>query len=263
MGPDLYAGLDFAWMKELLAFDHWSMMTAGPLRDGPTQSFMEAPIPNFVTLQNWAKLRLLKGLHEGDLASASLEVRHLAMLCATTGTLVGDMIRLAILGIERGFSEEHQLPNAPALTQAEAQRLRGASFAAVDFLLPGVDPATRTKALKCLPNRCTALVEALGMSASLRELVPRRAPEVAPRSAAVRRAADRAGCAIAAGAPSAAARQRGDHPVREPPAPAVRRRSAVTAAHGPGLAGRGLPPARGSWWCGLHGVATRRRSPSR
>ncbi|MFO0599774.1 MAG: hypothetical protein U0228_30985 [Myxococcaceae bacterium] len=172
MGPEAYAGLDFGWMKEALAFDHWSMMTAGPLHDQQQNSFADAPIPNFVVLQTWVKLRLLKGLHEGDLASASVEVRHLAELCGTTGSLVGDMIRVAMLGIERGFYEEHQLDTAPAMTQPEAQRLRAASFAAIEFLLPGVDAATRAKALKCLPNRCTAMVEATGLTASMRELDP-------------------------------------------------------------------------------------------
>lgn len=105
--PEIYAGLDFGWLKELLQFDHWSIATASPLRDvAEAKTAADAPLPNFVTLQSWSKLRLLKGLHERDLAQASLEVRHLADLCGSTGSLVGDMIRVAMLGIERGFFED-------------------------------------------------------------------------------------------------------------------------------------------------------------
>lgn len=173
LGPDAYAGLDFGWMKKLLQFDHWSIVTASPLRDvAETRTYADAPLPNFVTLQSWAKLRLLKGLHENDLPQASVEVRHLAQLVATTGSLVGDMIRIALLGIERGFLEEHHLTLVPAMTADEAFRLRHSNFAAKDFLLPGVDTAVREKAMKCMPNRCTALAESIGSTAMVRDLVP-------------------------------------------------------------------------------------------
>jgi hypothetical protein len=160
-------------MKELPQFDHWSIVTASPLRDvGAARTYADAPLPNFVTLQSWARLRLLKGLHENDLAQASVEVRHLAQLVGTTGSLIGDMIRISMLGIERGFLEEHQLTLAPAMTADEAFRLRHANFAAKDFLLPGVDRAVREKAMKCMPNRCTALTESIGSTAMVRDLVP-------------------------------------------------------------------------------------------
>ncbi|MBL8915857.1 MAG: hypothetical protein JNM17_34480 [Archangium sp.] len=179
MGPELYAGLDFSWMKALLQFETWSLATASPLRDvAEMTNFFEAPIPNYVTLQHWAKLRLLKGLHENDLANASLEVRHLAELIGTNGILVGDMIRIALFGIERAFYEEHGIATPPAMTQNDAMRRRHAAFAAMDFLLPGVDGATREKAMKCIPNRCSALMEGMGAAASLRGIAPGAADQL-------------------------------------------------------------------------------------
>lgn len=173
MGPEIYAGLDFSWMKALLQFETWSLATASPLRDvAEMTNFFEAPIPNYVTLQHWVKLRLLKGLHENDLATASLEVRHLAELIGTNGILVGDMIRIAMFSIERAFYEEHGIPTPPAMTQNEGMRRRHAAFAAMDFLLPGVESGVREKAMKCIPNRCSALMEGMGAAAALRGIAP-------------------------------------------------------------------------------------------
>ena len=164
---------DLGCRQALLQFDHWSIATASPLRDvAAAKTYADAPIPNFVTLQSWVKLRLLKGLHEGDLPSASAEVRHLAELCGSTGTLVGDMIRLSMLGLERGFIEEHHLSLQPALTVEQGQRLRSADFAARDFLIPGVPKDVREKALKCAPIKCTALMEALGATTMVSDIVP-------------------------------------------------------------------------------------------
>lgn len=170
-GASDYAGLDFSWMKDIQQFDHWSLAHSPTSELAADTTFFEAPIPNFIVMQNWAKLRLVKGRTEGDLQTASVEVRHLADLCGSTGTLVGEMIRVAILGIERGFIEEHHLAYAPAMSWTEAQRMRWASFAAVDFLLPGVDPAVKKKALNCIPNRCSAMNEALGMARATKDLI--------------------------------------------------------------------------------------------
>lgn len=172
-GPELYAGLDFSWMTDLLQFDHWTMLAAGPLRDDEAVSFFEAPLPNYVTLQNWVKLRLLKGVHDGELESASREVRHLAALCASTGTLVGEMIRVAIYNIERKTWEDVGQPiPQDGLTADDAFRARHASLGGTYFLYPGVPRAVREKALKCVPTRCSSLLEGIGVTASFRALVP-------------------------------------------------------------------------------------------
>jgi hypothetical protein len=178
-GPELYAGLDFSWMTEVMQFDHWSLYGAGPLRDEKETNFYEANIPNYISLQHWAKLRLLKGVHEGNLAQASVEVRHLAGLIASSGTLIGEMIRIAIYGIERKTWEDLGQPMPEALPSAdEAWRLRHSAFAGMYLLYPGVPRAVKEKALKCIPMRCAALVEAIGAAASMKQIVPGMQQEI-------------------------------------------------------------------------------------
>src|SRR5262249_61639039 len=58
--PDL-AGLDFSWMAALGQFDHWTLLGAGRLREVPVGNIFHDPIPNYVNLMQWAKLRLALG----------------------------------------------------------------------------------------------------------------------------------------------------------------------------------------------------------
>jgi hypothetical protein len=123
-------------------------------------------------LQHWVKLRLIKGKNDGDLAQASAEVRHLADLCASSGTMIGEMIRIAMLNIERGVWEASgQVPPSPLPSPDDAVRMRHAAFAGMYFLYPGVPRAVREKALACNPARCSALMEAIGVTAALRDVV--------------------------------------------------------------------------------------------
>lgn len=172
-GPDLYAGLDFGWMTELLQFDHWSLLGAGPLRDKAEVNFFEEILPNYMPLMSWSKLRLLKGVHEGNLAQASVEVRHLAELIGSTGSLVGEMVRVSIYNLERLVWEDVGRPVPEGLpSRDDGGRLRNSAFAGLYLLYPGVPRAVKEKALKCIPMRCAALIEGIGVTASLRHLVP-------------------------------------------------------------------------------------------
>ncbi len=173
MTPADYAGLDFGWMSDLLEFDTWSMSTTGPLRDLKDTNYLEAPIPNFISLQQWAKLRLVKGAREGDLARASVEVRHLADLCASTQILIGEMIRSAMYGTERTFYERRGLaPPASLPSTEDTQTYRRTTWSGMLFLMPGVPKSVREQAIACTASRCTAINEALGMSAAARDALP-------------------------------------------------------------------------------------------
>ncbi|MEW6434957.1 MAG: hypothetical protein AB1730_25940 [Myxococcota bacterium] len=172
-GPSDYAGLDFSWMQEIAQFDHWSLSAQGPLSNVDTIDHFTAPLPNYVTMQNWVRLRLVKARDEGDLSQASLEIHHLGDLIASSGTLIGEMIRAAFFNIERGFYEDAGLQPPMALPSAdEVQQLRGVAFAGMYFLFPVVKRAVREKALACLPMRCVGLTEAIGSTAALRNVVP-------------------------------------------------------------------------------------------
>ncbi len=172
-GPELYAGLDFDWMTELLQFDYWSLLGAGPMRDAQAATFYEELLPNYVTLMSWTKLRLIKGAREGKLAQASVETRHLAGLIRSSGTVLGELVAGALSNIERKVWEDVGQPLPEGLpTSDETWRLRHSTFAGMYFLYPGVPRAVREKALKCIPLRCGALTEAIGAAAALRQLVP-------------------------------------------------------------------------------------------
>lgn len=173
-GSELYAGLDFGWMKQLLEFDHWSLSAQGPLRDGRPSTFVDAPLPSYVMLLHWARLRLLKGTHEGELEQATIEVLHLADLCASGGTLLGEMMRASSFHglVRETWAQAGRAPPLAPFSDAERGRVRAAAFAGTYLLYPGVPNEVRTKALGCIPMRCAALQEALGVAASLRAVRP-------------------------------------------------------------------------------------------
>jgi hypothetical protein len=52
----------------------------------------------------WVKLRLLRGSLDGDTASASAEVRHLASVPFSTSTLMGVALSLSLLKMEARFA---------------------------------------------------------------------------------------------------------------------------------------------------------------
>lgn len=173
-GPELYAGLDFSWMKQLGEFDHWSLSAQGPLRDGRPAVFVDAPLPSYVMLVHWARLRLLKGTHEGELEQATSEVLHLADLCASGGTLIGEMMRASSFHglVRETWAQAGSAPPIAPFSEAERGRVRAAAFAGTYLLYPGVPNEVRTRALACIPMRCAALQEALGVAASLRAVRP-------------------------------------------------------------------------------------------
>lgn len=173
MPASAYTGLDFSWMTELLEYDSWTMSTTGPMRDNEHTNFLEAQIPNFISLQHWSKLRMLKGVHENDLTNAEHEVHHLADLCGSTTILLGEMIRVAIYGIERAFYAKLGLALPADLpSAADAQTYRRTAYAGMYFMWPGVSKAVREKALECSVAKCVALTEGLSVSAGARSMMP-------------------------------------------------------------------------------------------
>lgn len=98
-GADL-AALDFSWLKALARFDHWTVLSAGRLRSFPANDFFSTPIPNYISLTQWSKLRFVLARRRGDHAAASSEVRHLAALLRTQNILISDMIAVALYRID-------------------------------------------------------------------------------------------------------------------------------------------------------------------
>jgi hypothetical protein len=172
--PSDWRGLDFQWMQALLSYDAWSLSVDGPLHNQDSIDFLTAPIPNFIQLQTWAKLRLAMALTSThDLPQASLEIRHLGDLIASTGSTVGEHIRIVLLRFVRlAWEASGQTSPEPVLSADDEQAARRVSFASPYFLFPGVPRAVREKALACAPVKCSLLMEALGAHTALRDFVP-------------------------------------------------------------------------------------------
>ncbi len=94
------AAVDTTWLSTLEGLASWNLETNSPLEKARFSLFTEDQ-PRFTELQTLAKIRLMKGLAQGDARPAAKEVRELARLCATTETLLGEMVAVSLLGIER------------------------------------------------------------------------------------------------------------------------------------------------------------------
>lgn len=167
------AGLDFGWMKQLLAFDVWTFNGDGAGERGDTYA-MALDIPNFVSLQHWVRLRFARALLDGDWADAVIEVRHLAYLTHTMGLVISEMIAGTFLHIETRARAQAaalgvDLSGLPPPTPFESfDTLRHAVFPSARFTMPGVPPEVRRRALECAAEKCVTAAEALSMQASLR-----------------------------------------------------------------------------------------------
>lgn len=149
------AGLDFSWLPQLAQFDHWTVLTAGRLRDFKPDNVFWFPIPNYSSLINWSKLRYALALRRGDMSAASDEVRHLAALIRSQKLLISEMVAILIEKLD---------------AQADVADLdlrRRVAFASSYFGYPGVGPATVRKAMACAPVPCSALIEAASANRSL------------------------------------------------------------------------------------------------
>ena len=168
------AGLDFAWMTALGQFDHWSLLGAGQLRDWTGDDWFTTPIPNYIYLQWWVKLRYALAFRRGDLLQASAEVRHLADLIHSQGLLVGDTIALATYGLDARARElaaaaGRDVSGWPVGDLSQLRLQRRMTFGSMYFAYPGVKPETVRKAAGCMPSPCTSLIEAEGANKVLRQ----------------------------------------------------------------------------------------------
>lgn len=159
------AGLDFGWMTEALQYDHWTLLTAGRLRVLPVQgNTFNDPIPNYLSLMQWSKLRLGLGLRRGDVLAASKEVRHLADLIRTQHILIAEMIAVAVYGVDAharraAVAAGQDVSAWPVVDDDQRLRHRRATFGSMYFAYPGVSPATVRRAVACMPSPCPALLE--------------------------------------------------------------------------------------------------------
>lgn len=129
------SSLDLGWMAQLAGFGFWDVEgPQTPLSGRPFEGMTE-PIPRFTDVLAFSKARLLKGLASGDVQAALDDVHELSRLCLTTELLVGDMVAVALLGLERQAAEEAarrglDLGGRQVMTEADQQSLKRALWVA-------------------------------------------------------------------------------------------------------------------------------------
>ena len=159
-----FTGVDLTWMSQLAQFGFWDVEAAGsPLADAPWAPVTEG-MPNFIDAQHLGRGRLAQGLQSGSAVVAAAEVRELARLCLSSERLVGEMVGVALLSIERRAREEAVRRNQDvtgwtSISEEDQQALKRvlyvapARFGLFPVALPGE-----------APGACTGLWEGLGQA---------------------------------------------------------------------------------------------------
>jgi hypothetical protein len=108
LDPELFSKIDTSWMREIRKFDHWDIDKNSPL-DFMPRYFVTTPMPTMST--EFSKIHLLKAKNkpEAEYLEALLDVLHFGGLCASTETLIGEMVFVSILGTVKTFLEKRPL----------------------------------------------------------------------------------------------------------------------------------------------------------
>jgi hypothetical protein len=165
---DVILNTDVQWFSKLPALGFWD--TDRGLEGVPFDAFAE-PLPNFVALQAFAKVRLIQGLVHRDVVTAATEVRALVRLLVSTSSLVGAMVGCALLSIERHAYEAARAQGLEVsgwtpVSAADTDRLRAVLWAgpAMTSLLATGALAARRPVI----GECLALREGVGGAHFLR-----------------------------------------------------------------------------------------------
>jgi hypothetical protein len=170
------AGLDFGWMAQLLSYDHWSLATVGPVVDqAATVDPFYSPIPSYQTFVEYAKLRYVRALAEGDVTDAMSEVQHLADLLHSNGIFIAEIhaAKLVSLGqqlemaaAQRGYPS--MVP--PRLDSSGYDQFHDLMLAGIAFTMPGVDDTVLKRAMECVPEPCSAINDAVAQRREMERL---------------------------------------------------------------------------------------------
>jgi hypothetical protein len=182
--PALTRDYDLSFLADWRAFDHWDWAAeepfAGHLRGHPQLCAQLHPIPYVVSFQALARARMAQGYWNGELEVAAWDTEQLALLAASTDTLVGQMVGLAILGIEASVVQraivDDRLNGAlvPTWGRDELARAQDALFAVGG--LYALDPTTPFAAelaarADALPGVCAGLGEGSLFWSSMRPVI--------------------------------------------------------------------------------------------
>ncbi len=156
--------LDFGWMRQMHAFDHWNAIPRASIAPGEPFDLMSASFPEFSLLVLWSKLRLRHAIEQGTPLEAVRDVRQLAWLAYRTDTLVGGMVALSLLTAEHRLHAtlENPPPDWRPMSLEQQRRFKAVLWSASAFSSIASPMEVGEKARACEPaiGRCIGLVEA-------------------------------------------------------------------------------------------------------
>lgn len=180
---------DLAFLDRLHAYDTWDQGSSGAwaryLAAHPDTPPDEGALPNYVSLQWLARLRLADGLRRADPLPALADVRQLAVLTWTSESLVGEAVALAILRIEReGYEAAVDRGLLPAemwtpISEEERLRYQRAAWGTVGILQGLGPPDAARRLIDAVPEPigfCAAVDEAMTTAPLVRALFTRPWP---------------------------------------------------------------------------------------
>ena len=174
--PALYEKLDFGWMGLLAGYGFWDVEKASPWTVGEPFERIEAPLPTVMHLLSWAKLRLAKGMKEGQPAQSGAEVRALARLCFSTEMLLGEMVAVAMLGLEdearaRAAAKGLPVDRWTTLDEPSRKRIKRALWVIPAYVALDTPEAHGRDVEAIKVGRCAALNESTLFALALRPLL--------------------------------------------------------------------------------------------
>jgi hypothetical protein len=168
-GPEVWSGIDVAWMASLAQYDLWDFdrndLPATPQLDPDSE-------PVGADLWAWAELRIARGVHDGAATQALAEVRELARLSFTTerrGTQIAGLMLLSLVMDARDrLGITVPMPETDAGTIRRMLRATTGAFALVRLWTPASYEADFTGVRV---GRCTALHDGLWTALQVRPLL--------------------------------------------------------------------------------------------
>lgn len=155
--------LDFGWLQRLQHYGYWDILSSSPLNSAEGLDFASMPLPYYLSLMHWVKLRWVEARRRGDWSEASAETRHLAWLCYSSNLLLGAMTAMAILKIERrayevALAEGRDLGDWHAYSDDWVEQAKAVVWAAFSYASPLLG-AEVADARKVTAGRCAGLTE--------------------------------------------------------------------------------------------------------
>lgn len=163
---------DWTWVDEIpLQYDCWDIDQESPRSLLQWQEPTEVAIPNWIGLQSWVKYRLIVALQNNDeagLLQGLSSTRLWAKIMFTTENILGEMIGVALLKIEREAYEESKKRGMnvewDAVSEEQEKSLRSALFAIPNYVALWT-PQERQKIAKKIPfGICSAVNDGMTLS---------------------------------------------------------------------------------------------------